>query len=534
MRSFLRALAGALVLVASLAHAGVQRDDALDPGHGAVLLTVSVDYPSFANENALAQLIPQLTVERVDAGAAKPQRYVLEKRLVGLQSGRAYAGSLPAGRYRIHDLMGSNCRLWCGDDGVSMPKAGDLAEFTVEAGRVRWLGSVFVAVHAPVKPATESVVDWAYTDTPDAAIGRRLLAGLYPELASAAPGDMQLGWEPDIRGPAASAAARDKIRRHGSGLFDASPFGKDGFVFGAKYGVVKRWTRADGARLLDTGSPFLLRTVVHGGNGRLLAGGEATTLRYSSDEGRTWTDVANGLPYGLVLQIEALGNDEVVFALQHGAAVSLYRGKLGDSAWTKLGEWPLEFKLWTGMPGAQPDLFVQGRRVALTLPSKRGVLLDLDAGTTHDITPPGSIALFSFSADGVMRCTCVRSIAANPWDSHDLGKTWVDSPIDRWMLLPVFRDPQVGFSYKGALFSKNKTAVMQTRDGGRTWTASRPPTEGGWWRPAYSADGTVMLLSGIALVDKDIVEQVHWSADEATTWNLWVNQGQWLHEPTGG
>src|SRR5205085_10467931 len=118
---------------------------------------------------------------------------------------------------------------------------------------------------------------------------------------------------------------------------------------------------------------------------------------------------------------------------------------------------------------------------------------DLDSGDTHDITPPGSIGLFSFSADGVMRCTCIRSIAANPWDSHDFGRTWTDSPIDRWMLLPVFRDADVGFSFKGALFSKKNTAVMQTHDGGKTWTPSTPPTAGGWWRPAYSADGSVML-----------------------------------------
>ena len=42
-----------------------------------------------------------------------------------------------------------------------------------------------------------------------------------------------------------------------------------------------------------------------------------------------------------------------------------------------------------------------------------------------------------------------------------------------------------------------------------------------------------MLLSGIALVAKDAVEQVHWSSDEGQTWNLWVNEGVWLYPAQG-
>ena len=528
MLSLRRVLAGALVLLSTLAHAGLRPDDHLEPGDGAVLLTVTIDYPNFANQNAIAALIPPLSVERVDGGAGSAQRYVLGPRVDGMQSTRAYAGSLPPGRYRIYDVVGSNCKLFCGAGGISMPPAGQLAEFTIVPGHVRFLGTVLVSAHPPVKPSKDWIVNWAYTDAPDRVLGQRLLSGLYPQLAAAASGGLaEGGWEADSRGPGAAAAARELIRRGNAGVFNPSPYGADGFLLGANNGVVKRWTPRDGVRLLDTGSPYLIRSAIDGGNGRLLAGGEASMLRYSQDDGRTWSDVGAGLPYGIVIRIAPIGGDELVFALQQDTQATLYRGKFGDTHWTKVGEWPLQFKFWTGLAGAQPELQAQGRRVALTLPTKRGVVVDLDSGATHEITPPGSLAMFSWSADGVMRCTCIRSIAANPWESRDQGVTWTDSPIDRWMLLPVFRDEQTGFSFKGALFNKKNTAVMQTHDGGKTWTASPPPTVGGWWRPAYSADGKIMLLSGFSVIDKLLVEQVYWSADDGASWTAWANEGVW-------
>jgi photosystem II stability/assembly factor-like uncharacterized protein len=527
MRHLLHAFAGVFLLLASAAQAGTQPDDKLQPGEGAVLLTVSVDYPTFANANANAMpgWIPQLTVERIAEG--KPQRYILPNRLDGLQSTRSYAGSLPPGRYRVYDIMGNDCRFWCGDGGLSVPKAGDLGEFTIEAGQVRYLGSILASVQGPVPPSKKWTVWWGYSEKPEAAVGQRLLAGLYPELAAAAQGHFSAGWEPgDV---AKTDAARERIRRINSGLFDPSPYGSDGFFFGAQNGVIKRWNRSEGVRLIDTGSPFLLRTVLHGSDGRMLAGGEASTLIASNDDGRSWADVSAGLPYGIVLNIRSLGGDELVFSMQSGKNAAIYRGKLGEAAWTKVGEWPMEFAFWTGMPGAQPALQVQGHKLAMTLPSRSGVFVDLDSGETHPITPPGSLAFFSYTADGVMRCTCMRSIAANPWESHDLGRTWTDSPLDRWMLLPVFRDAQTAFSYKGALFSKKKAGVVITHDGGKTWAQSPGPGDGGWWLPNYSADGSVMLLSGIAIVNKDAVEQVHWSTDQGATWTAWVNEGIWLY-----
>ena len=73
MRHLFRTLTSALLLIASTVHAGQQPDDKLRPGDGAVLLTVSVDYPTFANANGLPddwELVhwTNLVAARPDAG----------------------------------------------------------------------------------------------------------------------------------------------------------------------------------------------------------------------------------------------------------------------------------------------------------------------------------------------------------------------------------------------------------------------------------------------------------------------------------
>lgn len=520
------ALFGLLCLLASAARADTRPDDALAPGEGGVLMTIAVDYPTAMVVNAaIPQLIPNLSVERVDEpGGAQ---YLLKPRLEGLQSARAYAGSLPPGRYRIRDLMGSQCRIWCGK-GTWLPDGNDLANFEVVAGEVTYLGSIMTRI-VPTLPGKTWDTAWAYEDTPDLAIGRRLLEGLYPQLAAKHP-TLALHWLPFGPGAQAAAEARAAMRRNANGLYEFSEWSGDGFCFGAQHGVGKCWNRALGFQQVQTGSPYVLRSLLRFDGGRMLAVGEASTLLYSDDEGAHWRDVGAALPWGVVAQAEAIGGDEVLFSLVSGQTVRLYRGHLSDLAWKQVGEYTLEFKFWTGMPGAYPGLFVQGRKAALTLPSKSGVVIDLDTGDSHPITPPGSIASFQFSADGVMRCSCARTIAVNPWDSVDEGRSFQDSPVDRWMVLPVFRDKREGFSFKGAWLNAKNTAVMGTRDGGKTWAPLAKPEGQGWWTPAYSRDGSVMVLVGMTMRYKYTVEEVQVSTDGGQSWALASRLPEWLPE----
>ncbi len=524
-QAFLRTLFGALLIAASSVHAKAPPQDVLAPGDGAVLVTVSVNYPNAGNANAFANLIPALEVERL--GGDKPEVMALQPALAGLQVARSYGGSLPPGRYRVATICPS-----CGD--LSEPKAGeDLPEFTVLAGKTSYLGTVMVSVQGVGDKNSPLEAHWAWNAEPDARIGQRLLQALYPSLAQATTLTLD-GWQGTPEQVLAAAERRLEIKRGSAGLLEPGAHGANGFHFGANNGVIKRWSQADGVQLIDTGSPFLIRSVVEGEPGQLLAGGEAGTVLYSADDGLSWTDVSGDLPYGLVLQLKSAGGKDVLLSLLHGENVSLYRGRLGESRWDRLAEHVLEFKFWTGLRGIYPDMHVVGRGVALTLPSKKALYLDLDSGESHEIDMPGSAGAFSFTADGVMRCSCARSIAVNPWESRDLGRTWTPSSLDRFMRLPVFRSPTEAFTYKGPWLNPKSARIFTTTDGGRRMEQSpHLPPIGAWVASqAYSADGSVMLLTGSAEVDKEWVETVFTSVDQGTTWQPWSSERTWRHAPT--
>lgn len=521
-----RAVLGAtLLLAATTATAAKPRSDkAIASGEGAVLMTVAVDYPTGIVINAAApQLIPNLSVEKVD-DPSHP-RFQLEPRLDGLASARAYAGSLPPGRYRVRDLMGDDCRVLCGPEKWY---ENDLAEFDVVAGEITWLGSIMMRAEPIIPGKGKYKTYWAYESAPSLQLGEHLLRGLYPELA-AANATLANHWLPFGRGEEAAKAARDYMHASANGQNEFSYWGEDGFCFGGQHGTAKCWNRSAGFQRLHTGNPYVLRSVVRHADGQALAGGEASTLLYSSDNGAHWSDAAANLPWGVVAQIEDIGNGEVVFTMVSGKSVHLYRGRLSERAWQKVGEYPLEFAFWTGLPGAYPALLVQGRAAVLTLPSKKAVYLDFDGNQSHPIVPPGSIGNMSFSADGVLRCTCARTLAFNPWDSHDQGLTWQDSPVDRWMVLPVFRNPQEGFSFKGAWLNQKNTAVMGTSDGGKTWTELAKPQGMGWFAPSYTHDGSVMVLSGMVMYFKKyIAEEFFVSTDGGKSWERASGQPAWL------
>jgi hypothetical protein len=514
--SLLRRVACVLLLCAAAGTQAKQQEagPSPSPGHGAMLMTVTVE--AMPTGMGLSMYgVSSIIVERVD-GDDKPLKLLIAPDLKAMEHTRVYAASLAPGRYRIVSLCAA-----CGKK--KEPLA--LPDFRVIAGQTSWLGGLMLRVDGRGKRKDPWVDHWGWHEQPALAPGQRLLDAKFPELA-AANTLVSGGWEP-LDG-ADAAALRDEVRLATHHLQEPMPFGANGFQFGALQGVIKRWVPGGPLQMLDTGTPFALRSVVQLRDGRLLAGGEATTLLSSSDDGRTWQDVSAGLPFGLITQIVPIGADEVVFPIVKEGTVALYRGRVGGDGWTLVGDYPLQFAFWTGLPGQLPELHVVGRTLAMSLPSRSGVYLDLDSGQSHRFELPGGIAAFSYDADGVMRCRCTRSIATNPWESHDLGRTWVDSPLDRWQLLPVFKDASTAFSFKGSM-NLASVGVLLTEDATATWRPVRKPTEGWFVAQAWSADGSTMLLSGAEMVDKKQSAVTFASTDRGATWTKMPARGEWLY-----
>lgn len=514
-------------LFSANAFAKVVPNDEMPAGQGAVFFHLAVNYP-----RANIGLIPASLISVEPVGVDKPSKFYLVGSTEAMQSSVDYFGSLPPGRYRFVDFSATVCKILCGQP--LTPPPADIPEFEVRAGEVGYLGTIFFSKMAPLTAGPDQfVTTWGWHSFPDEDEGRRLFAGAHAALGEK---PLRSGWFDSKP----FAAANDRVLRikgESAGMFLSGRHGDDGFYFGSQNGVIKRWKPGGVVELFDTGTDFTLSSVIETANGVILAGGEAGALRASSDRGKTWSDRGRNLPYGAIANLIALDDGDVLFTLSRRESVAIYRGRADAEAWaaqgwTKIAEFDMKFAFWTGLPGVQPQLFRHDSRLVLTLPSRKFAVLDLDGGNREVLDPPGSIGNFKVSPDGTLWCTCAKSIAMSPYLSRDFGKTWQPSEISRFMVLPEFFDTQRAFSYQGAIFSAKKTGVTTSTDGGKTWQFTHEPEINmAWWLPAYSRDGSIMLLHSLQVFGNSAIQLSKYSRDGGTTWQRIPLLARWVHEP---
>lgn len=496
--------------------------EALAGGQGAVLFQLSNDFPAVFP----GALIPQISV--TPAGSDGKTVFFLEGSSNGFRTTRSYLGALPPGRYRFVDFQAVDCKVLCADP--ALPAPTDMPEFEITAGRVRYLGTIALAMVSNSYSTDPSAFRnyWSWNHRPEAKEANRMLRA-YPALSSFA-ASLDSGWHGTEAANAEMGRIQMKARSYG--MLGATDYGDQGFYFSSHNGMVKRYTPGDALELLDTGHDLMITSVRELSEGKVFTTGEAGMLRYSADNGMTWVDRGEGLPFGLATNAVAIGDDEVAFTLQQNEAVSLYRGKASGGEWRKIGDYPLVFATWTGLPGAQPELFHHNGTLVLTLPSRKLAVIDLASGSSELRDPPGSIALAKLSGDGVLRCSCAKTIAVSPYESRDYGKTWTPAPFSRFLGLPEFHDAQNGFSYQGAVFSAKKTGVSFTRDGGKTWDLTNyPDLNQAWWQPAYSRNGKVLMLYSISFFGQTALQVVKTSVDGGKTWQSLTGPVRWPNAP---
>lgn len=514
--------AAALLCLSLPATAKIQSRTALAAGEGAVLFQFSNDYPVFLPGG----IGPWVSVEKI--GSEDKQVYFLESGRAGFRTTLSYLGALPAGRYRVVDFQGTPCKILCADP--ALPPPAGFPEFDVAAGRIRYLGTLGFAMQSnafsPGKDGFRKF--WSWHHAPDSAEGRRMMAG-YAELAAYA-GNVDAGWV----GADVAKSLNDRLimKTISYGMMGATDYGDDGFYFSSHNGMIKRFRPGKTVELIDTGHDFLVTSVRELGPGRLFTTAEAGILRYSDDDGRTWQDRSSGIEYGLAANTVIIGEDDVAFSVQKNDTVLLYRGAPSTGGWRKIAEFPLVFATWTGLPGAQPELFHHNNTLVLTLPSRKLAVIDLTSGQTDVRDPPGSIAMAKLSADGVLRCSCAKSIAISPYESRDYGKTWTPAAFSRFLNLPEFHDAMNGFSYQGAVFSAKNTGLSFTYDGGKTWDFTNYPDLGrAWWQPSYSRDGKVLMLYSLSTFGTTAIQVVKISQDAGKTWKSITPRIGWLYPP---
>lgn len=497
-------------------------NEALAGGQGAVLFQLSNDFPAVFP----GALIPQISV--TPAGSDGTTVFFLEGSSNGFRTTRSYLGALPPGRYRFVDFQAVDCKVLCADP--ALPAPTDMPEFEISAGRVRYLGTIALAMVSNSYSTDPSAFRnyWSWNHSPGADEAKHML-GAYPALSSYA-ASLDSGWAGN-QGPT-SEMNRIQMKARSYGMLGATDYSEDGFYFSSHNGMIKRYKPGNALELLDTGHDLMITSVRELSDGKVFTTGEAGMLRYSADDGMTWVDRGEGLPFGLTTNAVVIGDDEVAFTLQKNEAVSLYRGKASGGEWRKIGDYPLVFATWTGLPGAQPELFHHNGTLVLTLPSRKIAVIDLATGTSSLRDLPGSIATAKLSADGVLRCACAKSIATSPYESRDYGQTWTPASFNRFLGLPEFHDAQNGFSYQSAPFSAKKSGLSFTRDGGKTWDFTHhPDLSRSWWQPAYSRNGKVLMLYSISFFGQTALQLVKTSVDGGKTWQGMTGPVRWPNAP---
>ena len=300
MVKMLRALLAVFLLglCPALAAKTPPAQEALSGCQGAVLLPLSNDFPAVFPGG----LVRQISV--TPAGSDGKTVFFLEGSSNGFRTTRSYLGALPPGRYRFVDFQAVDCKVLCAEP--SLPAPTDMPEFDISAGRVRYLGTIGLAMvsnsYSTNPKAFRNYWNWNHRPGSDEA---KHMLGAYPALSTYTTA-LDSGWA----GNEASSAEMNRIQmKAGSyGMLGATDYGEDGFYFSSHNGMIKRYKPGGALELFDTGHDLMVTSVRELAGGQLFTTGEAGMLRYSADDGMTWVGRGEGLPHREVLRAPRNGH----------------------------------------------------------------------------------------------------------------------------------------------------------------------------------------------------------------------------------
>lgn len=456
-------LAMAWVLV-GCASVEVRDTKASSPDDGAMLIRV---LPNVRSSSQFFKNWQTLKVARQPrAGEGTEVEYAISPgRDDGASRSALYAGTLPPGWYRFVQFSSQQCGYLCVS--ARMDVDPRFSRFEVKPGQLTDLG-VMVQTNAG-----DGTANALLTHDPGGGSGltpelvRELLPELQPMLARP-----RLSWHAATVPSAMAGRYKDAYR--GSFGFVSPRETEDGaFLHGSANGAVGRWQPGGGRQMFDIGERVSVDAVLALPDGRWIAAGEFSVVKLSADRGRSWQSLRGNLPLGLVVSL-GLWRGQVLLTLARGKGVEVYRAPAGSDEWQLIASHATDVNWFLDVQGVGPQSLLLGDTLVTTVPGRQVAVLDLASGQAELRKLPGAIQMFSASADGVLRCRCLSALKVDPYESHDFGKTWVESTASRFMLMPAFKDKMNGVAFKGGFLSPSKFAY--TSDGGKTWveTAEAP------------------------------------------------------------
>jgi len=494
-------LAAALALLAGCVATPISNERKITGQDGAVILRLISNGASAGDPS---ETLSNIVIRRVQP----PGEREVASDVVTLVRTRAltnttgvFSGMLAPGRYTFSHATGH-----AGNMTYTFPIGGMLSGFEVKTGEVSLLGTLLVQP----TPGQRFVVGYV---PPDSEL-RETFELLFPALAEQTRGKPVNTLQPTSEmARRTELAPRFKLMPSVVNGFTQATQG--GFYAGGKIGKVMwrpagetRWHRAD----LGTWREVLTLRPYRGG---LIAGGEEGLLRYSADNGKTWTALTPP-DKALIHTLEVMPSGKLVaLVLRDGQWTAYGSDDALAGAWRKLASFANERSV--NVAWQLPVPLTVGSKVGVAMPNGDLCFVDGETGALECSSTGQSLLGASALPDGTLIAQSVLVVRTTHM-STDMGKTWKDLNTSRFVTAIAFVDRQKAYAVAPIApgVFPGDYGLMASRDGGRTWAQSGSLPEGGT-KPTNVRELTIDRADGalVALLHNGTLMR---STDEGKTW----------------
>jgi hypothetical protein len=441
----------------------------------------------------------QVELQRIDV--AKPAgKYHVAMSELGAVGSATYFGALPEGHYEISSFSSVQCGALCLNARLRL--GSDAIRFNVERGKITYLGSLIYQREARDSARLIS----SGTQDPDKL--RAWLRAYHPSYAALP----IRAWADDGEASSDSASFRAAQDR-APGFMNPTLAPNGDVLFTTLAGSIRRLDRSGRITSINTGIDGRVHAALALTDSVWLAMGDFGEARLTRDRGATWEDAKLDLPYGVVRGLFKGKDREVVVMLQQSETISVYTGSVDTKVWTQRLLSGFKLDLWRGGatgPMLVPDL--RSNRILVVLPSAKSFVFDANSYELSAFEFPGGVMGAGLSGDGVLRCRCNKSgFWVSTWESRDLGKSWQDSSLSRYLPIPEFRDAKVGFNTA-------EYGIQSTGDGGVSWKKVFEQGEQYWPLLFFPYSFTFVFVDEQRIVATDTLSQVLVSDDAGNAW----------------
>lgn len=376
----------------------------------------------------------------------------------GYSRSGVYFGSLPAGEYRFENFSSQICGYGCTSSTLDV--SDNLGTFIVKSNTITDLGHVIykgVSKNRSLVAYGKSKDNWVST----------YINKFYSEIPKSFHSNAMLGWKNHNE---KMAELYTTLKAQSSGLLKPVEASNGVVLFGSYLGSVRVWTPGKGVKSFDTGAQGSIESIAELKRGNWLAGSENGQILESNDNGKSWGKIDNTFLGSGVLGLNVF-KEKVFATVVNEKEASIYYRSLDQNNWKFLSKHPYKFSFWTGVL-RQPDTIAYKNYLVTILPSKSLFVTDMETLISTEKEFPGSVYSFVLSNDGVIRTFLTTGLFPKPYESHDLGNTWIESTHIKYMYYPHFKDMNNGYGLSIVPTRSGPTSQLNvTADGGKTWAA---------------------------------------------------------------